>query len=177
MGLSDVISFFALAVSCFTFYWATLRHKKAFYLIRIDNLATRINPLFALINAGNSEILVTSVLCAFEDADGNGWEAPDGQNIVEGGGVFSILPGTTRHCEIELPSHFSEDFLKTGLFKNQGGLDLYYKDMMIIVEWIDTKGFEHKAEPRIRNYGFTPNGQATLHKPLIKLHNLYKIAK
>lgn len=84
MYFSVVISFLALLVSAFTFYWTSLRDKKAFYLVRIDNINSRMQPEFAIINAGNTDILVTSVLCAFENSDGMSWEIPDEQRLVDG---------------------------------------------------------------------------------------------
>lgn len=174
MSLSDVIAFLALSISGFTFYWTSMRVRKAFYLVRINSLATRMHPEFALINAGNVDILVTSILCAFEDGDGKGWESPDGQRVVDGGSSFSLPAGISHHCLIELPSNFDESFVKTGVLKRHGTSELYHKDMMVIVEWVDSKGIEHKAEPKIGNYGFNINGHATIFRPLVKRHDLYK---
>jgi len=175
MSWSVAISFSALIVSAFTFYWTSIRNKKAFYLVRIDNINSRMQPEFALINAGNTDILVTSILCSFENADGMSWEIPDDQRVVDGESSFSISPGKSHHSKIQFLSNFSEDFVKEGVFKKQGTLNLYLKDMLVIVQWVDSKGIEHKAEPKIITYGFDLNGHITLSTTLQKRHDLYKI--
>lgn len=171
-----MIALLALFVSAFTFYWTSLRNKKAFYLVRIDNyLAIRVRPEFALVNAGNKDILVTSVLCAFEDGNGKGWTSPDDQSLADGENSFSIPAGKTKHCKIDFADNFDEEFIKSGILDTDGRAGLYHKDMMVIVEWVDASGTVHKASPKIVKCGFNSNGHITISKSLGKRHDLYKL--
>jgi hypothetical protein len=178
MSSPDVIALLALFVSAFTFYWTSLRNKKAFYLVRIDNyVANRVRPEFALVNAGNKDILVTSVLCAFEDGDGKGWISPDDQIHTDGENSFSIPAGKTKHCKIDFTSNFDEEFIKRGILDADGRAGLYHKYMMVIVEWVDAGGNVHKASPKIVRCGFNSNGHITISKQLGKRHDLYKLTE
>jgi hypothetical protein len=179
MEASDYIAGLALAVSMFTFYWTSLRDKKAFYLVRIQSYSMRLNPEFALINAGNTDLLVTSILCAFEDESGKGWYAPEILSLGETGTSFSIPAGKSFHCKVEfLQKDMNEDLAKGGRFEKHealNSLELYYKKMKVIVEWVNSKGEEFQAEAKISEYGFRKDGAIGMFGPLDKKHNLYKI--
>lgn len=133
------------------------------------------NPEFAIINGGNNDVLITSVLCVFLNKDENGWYAPEPQRISGRGNSFTLQSGKSHHCMVTFPKEEMDDRLaKDGEFKQNGSLELYHKDMAVIVEWVDSKGVEHKAEPKIANYGFKEDGSMTMFSPLEGHHDLYK---
>lgn len=176
MDSSDVIALLALAVSGFTFYWTSIRERHAFYLVRVQSYSSRMEPEFALINGGDSDILVTSILCAFRDEDGKSWYAPDWQSVSGSRNSFSLLAGQTHHCVVTfLEKDMNEKLAEGGEYSKNGSTELYLKDMMVIVEWVNSKGKEYKAEANISRYGFEKNGQMRTCRPLEKHHDLYKI--
>ena len=120
MDLSDAIAFLSLSISLFTFYWVSIRDKKALYLVRINSCSSRMLPEFAIVNCGNSDILITSIICAFEFGNKEGWESPDDQEFIQGERSFSLIAGKSRHFKIHFPSKFTEDFVKDGTLKING---------------------------------------------------------
>lgn len=174
MDLSDVIAFAALSISVFTFYWTSLREKKALYLVTINSLSTRMPPEFAIINGGSTDVLITSILCAFEFGSKEGWESPDDQQFIQGEQSFSISAGKSHHIKVVFQSKFSVDFVKNGILKKNGSLELYHRNLLVVIEWVDSKGKEHKSEPKIINYGFDLNGHMTMSSPIEKWHDLYQ---
>lgn len=133
------------------------------------------NPEFALINAGGSDILVTSIFCAFDDECG-GLYAPEIVSLGEVEGSFSILPGKTVYCKVEfLKEDVNEKLANGGSLEDFWSMGLYKKNMKVIVEWVDRRGLEFKAEPKISKYGFEEDGFFRTVEPLQKKHDLYKI--
>lgn len=118
--VSLAISILALAGSAFTFYWTSLRDKRSFKLIRIDSLSNLMNPEFALINSGGSDILVTSVLCSFVNAEGNGHSISDKQRLLDSENSFTIQKHKSHHCKIVLPTNYDEQFVRDGEYKKMG---------------------------------------------------------
>jgi len=177
MDLSSVIAFIALLVSVFTFYWTSIRRNKALYLVRIDNTNIGLLPEFVFINSGSDDVLITSVVCAFEQANGKGSIAP---NIIDLGGdkfSFSIQPGKSHHCVIMFDKvDINEQLAKGGEYRENGTLQLYHKDMKVIVDWIDHKGIEYSAEAKIFNYGMELDGTFRIRSPRVKHHELYKVS-
>jgi len=174
MDLSNFLAAAALLVSLFTFYWTTLRERKSLYLVRINSMSTRMLPEFAIINGGSADILITSIICAFEISNDKGWESPDDQQFIVGEQSFALHAGKSHHLKVQFPSKFSEDFVREGKLITNGSLELYNRDMLVIVEWIDSKGKEHKAKAKIINYGFDLNGHMRMSSPLEKWHDLYQ---
>ncbi|MCZ2808752.1 MAG: hypothetical protein O2V44_05305 [Candidatus Bathyarchaeota archaeon] len=177
MGASDYIAGSALLVSVFTFYWTAIREKRAFYLVIVKGNSISISPEFALINAGHTDILVTSILCAFEKEGGNEWYVPEILSLGDIGTSFSLSSGKSLHCKVEfLGKDMNERLAEGGKFERNGSFSLYYKDMTVIVEWVNSRGKEFKAEAKIAKYGFTKDGGISMIRSLDRRHDLYKIS-
>ena len=176
MDASSLIALLALLVSLFTFYWTSIKRKEALYLVRIDNINYGLAPEFALINSGSDDVLVTSIHCAFEQADGKGWIVPNIKSLGSNGYTFTLQPGKSHHCIVIFDEKdINENLAEGGKYKEHGSLKLYHKDMKVIVEWLDYKGREHEAEVKIVNYGIEKDGSLRFFSPLEKHHELYKV--
>lgn len=174
MQVSDYIALAALAISVFTFYYTSLRKNQSLFLVRIDSTTRMLYPEFVIINGGNTDVLITSVLCVFYDLDGRGWESPDDQDFLLGEKSGSIPAGKSRHFKIYFPTKFSDDFVMSGEYIKNGSFEYYVRDMAVIVDWVDSKANEHRAEAKILEFGFDINGEIRTSGALAKWHNLYK---
>lgn len=167
-----LVSCFALLLSAFTFYWTSIRHKKDFFLVRIDNIGEITTTRFALINGGNKDILVTKTMCGFECRDGS--QSYPAQRIeLDEGNSFLIHAGKAIHCKVNFVEPFSSSFVQQGKEENHGPLTLYVMNTVIDVEWILPNGEDYKKSVKIIKYGFDKNGNITMRSPLGKKFDLH----
>lgn len=169
LTISDGIATVALLISMFTFYWTGIRQKVGFMLVRMDQAS--MTPDFVLINTGTKDILVTKLYCAFLNNSDSGWYAPD-HNFQE---KFSIPAGQSKSCHIKFKKEdLGPQLLKDGELIKNGPLELYHKDVKIIVHWLDHRGRDHESHALIVNYGINKEGHLCFYSPLIKTHDLLK---
>lgn len=172
MNASNYISLLALLVSLFTFYWTTIRKNSNFTLVRIDNINVGLLPQFSLINGGSDSLLITSVSCGFVSMDGTRTVHP---RLISGKQVFSLEPRKPMHYITNFDAKdLNESLAEGGEFIKNGSFDLYFKDMIVIIDWIDLSGVERSSNALISRYGIDENGRLSMHKPLKKHHDLYK---
>ena len=166
------ISALALALSMFTFYWTTLRNKKAFYLMRIGDLTTVYGPQFALVNGGKRDLLITSLLCVFEHKDKNGGFYPAQRiSFYENDGM--LLPaGKAVHCKVEFVEPFTSTFAVSGTKEPNTG-DFYLHQMNVEIEWVEMNGKLYKKTVPHSRFGFDEVGKLRTCAPSGSKHDLY----
>ncbi len=171
---SIVISVLALCFSAFTFYWVQLRVNHRLHLVRIDKIGEFKNPLFALVNSGTKDILITSVAGRFEHGDTQGGTYPS-QRVKTGEGPSMLLKaGTAMQCNILFLEEFSQTFIKMGKLRKDSTPDIYEFALTIEVGWVDSQAHSHKGDAKIAMYGFSEDQGIRTFSPLESKHDLYK---
>lgn len=169
-----VISVLALCLSVFTFYWLQLRVKHRLHLVRIDKIAEFKNPLFALVNSGTKDILITSVVGRFEHSNAQGSTYP-AQRVEIGEGPSMLLKsGTAVQCKIIFIEEFTQTFIQMGKLRDGSAPDIYEFVLTIEVGWVDAQAHSHKGDAKIAMYGFGEDKGIRMFSPLEAKHDLYK---
>ncbi len=172
--ISIAVSIMALSLSAFTFYWVQLRVKNKLHLVRIDKIAEFKEPLFALVNSGTKDILITSVLGHFIDKDELGGTYP-AQRVEIGEGASMLLKaGSAVECKISFLEDFTNAFIKQGKLIESTLPEIYEYVFEIEVSWVDSKAQSHSGKAQIAKYGFSENMGARMFSPLQAKHDLYK---
>lgn len=143
---SLLISLLALFVSAFGFYWNSLRVKRSFYFQFISNFVYGMVPQFALVNAGNRDILITSINFGFQGKDKSSSFYP-AQDIHLDGGDSNLIPaGKVFHGKIIFNEPFTSAFAKEG---EASPLHSGFKfDLYLSIQWVDGGGrFEMRTVP------------------------------
>lgn len=173
--ISITISVLALLLSLFTFYWVQLRVKHSLHLVRIDKPTEFQRPIFALVNSGTRDILITSITGGFIDATGQVKAYP--AQRVQVGQQHSMLlsAGTSTQCNItfleEPPKAFS---VATGTLRDNSVPKVYDFVFEIEIHWVDSQAQSHSAKAQICKYGFVEGGGISSFSPLTQKHDLYK---
>ncbi len=128
-------------------------------------------PDFILMNTGTKDIVVTKLDCAFLNNSNSGWISPN-PNFQD---KFSIPAGQSKSCHIQFKKEdLGPRLAADGELIKNGPLELYHKDVKIIVYWLDHKGKEYESNALIVNYGMDKKGNICFYSPLIKTHDLLK---
>lgn len=173
--ISVFISVLALLLSAFTFYWVQLRVKHSLHLVRIDKPTEFQKPIFALVNSGTKDILITSITGGFIDATGQ-IKAYPAQRVQVGQQHSMLLcAGTSTQCNItfleEPPKAFS---VGTGTLRDKSVPNVYDFIFEIEIHWVDSQAQSHNAKAQIGKYGFAEGGGISSFSPLTQKHDLYK---
>jgi hypothetical protein len=153
------ISALALVLGLFNFYWTHIRMRRALYFVRVSGFGLFPTPQFALINAGDTEVLVTGIECEFLNAGGTGSTTPDQSFLINGGRDRVIEKGKAGHCLVNLQMKFDGPFALEGAKAEQGNRTVYCRDMKVVIHWVDGKGSVHTAEVPFEQYRLTETGQ------------------
>lgn len=173
-AVTIAISCLALALSAFTFYWTTLRNKRVFFLIRLEGLPSAEPSQFALVNGGKYDILITSLVCFFENKDKNGGVYP-AQHIHFQEAVGMLLQaGKAFHCQVEFIEKFTSAFALAGEQDANFG-NFYCYPMYVEVQWVEMDGTLHKKAVPHSRFGFDASGQIRMCAPLGSKNDLYAV--
>jgi hypothetical protein len=172
--VSLIVSVLAVCLSVFTFYWVQLRVNHKLHLVRIDKIGEFSSPLFALVNSGSKDILITSVVGRFEHGDAQGSTYPSQR--VEIGEELSMLlkAGTSTQCKINFIEDFTNTFVTNGKLRDGTTPDIYEFEFIVEVDWVDSQAHSHKASASIAKYGFGKDKGIRMFSPLEAKHDLYK---
>ena len=172
--VSIVISCLALALSAFTFYWTTLRNRRAFFLIRLANLPSVEPSQFALVNGGKHDLLITSLACFFENKDKNGGFYPAQRIHFAESEDMLLQAGKAFHCKVEFVEDFTSNFALAGEQDANFG-NLYCHPMKVEIQWVEMDGSMHKKSVLHSRFWFNPSGKVMMCGPLGTKYDLYEI--
>jgi hypothetical protein len=168
---SIAISALALLLSIVTFYWTALRNRRRFTLLRVGEMSFD-GPQFALVNGGRSDVLITSLLCFFEDKDKNGGFYPvQTISFHEKDGTL-LAAGKAFHCKVKFPEPFTNTFALTGR-KKPNTNNFYLHQMNVEIEWAEMNGDLHKKVVPHTLFGFDETGKIRMGQPLGQKYDLY----
>ncbi|MFC6671124.1 hypothetical protein [Marinobacterium aestuariivivens] len=169
-----VISLLALCLSVFTFYWVQLRIKHKLHLVRIDKVEEFDIPIFALVNSGTKDVLITSVVGWFKHSDAQGSTSPS-QRVEIGEKSSMLLKASTAvQCRITFLEEFTKSFVTSGKLREGSTPDIYEFKFMVEIGWVDSQAHSHKARAEIAKYGFSEDRGIRMFSPLEAKHDLYK---
>lgn len=170
-----IISCLALALSAFTFYWTTLRNKRAFFLIRLANFPSAEPTQFALVNGGKYDLLITSLVCFFVKKDKNGGFYPAQRIHFQESEGMLLQAGKAFHCRVEFIESFTNTFALAGEQDAKSG-NLYCYPMNVEIQWVEMDGTLHKRAVPHSRFGFDASGQIRMCAPLGSKHDLYAVS-
>lgn len=176
MGVSDAVAVMALLVSIFSFYWTGVKEVKRLYLVRADGFSQGGDISYVLLNGGTKDILVSSVICAYEAGDGTGWIAPDRESINGANAPFVLKAGESKHCTQGRSKKAVEELITNGHPRVNEERNTYDFDVKIVIEWFDSSAKQHSAEAKIARVGFIRNSGGHITAPLEKTHELYSVS-
>ena len=179
-GATAVVAVIALGLTIFHLYLDYGRVKNALFFARIFNPSTFMNqPQFALVNGGNKDVLITSIMCCFATRDGKGSSYPSQELVILNGSKEQMLiePGKAVQYWIKMPKKFPEGFHLEGELQNYLG-GIYIRQMNVDIHWVDVNGNSHHAIAPFQLTGFTnadesPLSQDLPDQPVRKSINLY----
>jgi hypothetical protein len=134
--LNFVLACLAFLLSIFTFYWTSLRKRQDLYFVRTSPLWTYMQPQFALVNAGNRDILIVEIKCHFDSKDPSQGEYIAHKNIYSENFDQLLHAGKSVYVSIEFLEDFTKEFVIEGVQENQ----FYYRQLNIEISWIDMNG-------------------------------------
>ena len=174
-GASIVLSIRALLLSLFTFWWSNLREKRALYFVRVHKLEPFEAIAFALVNGGKGDVLVTSILLAFEGAQKGSRYYPA---IKVDGGEDGKADLITAGKAVEFRISFLEEFTPT--FAAQGRQawpwpHLHSHVATVELAWIDASGRDYSAKVFHTRFGFEPSGKLRAIAPFNKPNERYEL--
>jgi len=177
--LPTITSIAALGLGVFNFWWTQIRTKQGFYLIRIPKFANFETLAFALVNAGDQDLLVTGILLYFEGGVAGYKFYP--ALPVEGGedGKADLIQGG-KAIEFRINCRHA---LTPGMFQNgfakADSPNLRFQRAIIEVSWIDIKGKLRTAHIPHSIFGVQEDGsfgQLVPHLDLQAKHDLIRAA-
>ncbi|WP_171040874.1 hypothetical protein [Marinobacter alexandrii] len=172
--VSISFSAIALALSVFTFYWVQLRVRDRLYLVRIDKLGEFMNPMFALVNNGTRDILITSVQGRFAHADKNGGTYFSQRLETTDGSSMLLSAGKAMECRIVFHEMPASNFVNKGKAREGSSPPVYEFEFDVEISWVDASAHSHTCEARIARYGFNEDAKMMMFSPLEPKHDLYK---
>jgi hypothetical protein len=172
--LSISLSAIALGLSIFTFYWVQLRVSDRLHLVRIDKLGEVMVPMFALVNNGTRDILITSVQGRFQHADNNGGTYFSQRLETTDGSSMLLSAGKAMECSIVLQEMPVSKFVNKGKPREGSVPPVYEFEFDVEVNWVDASAHSHSGQARIAKYGFSEDGKTMMFSPLEAKHDLYR---
>ena len=172
--LSISLSAIALMLSAFTFYWVQIRVRDRLHLVRIDKLGEFMNPMFALVNNGTRDILITSVQGRFEHADENGGIYLSQRLETTDGSSMLLSAGKAMECKLDFQEMPTPNFVDKGKAREGTSPPVYEFEFDVEISWVDASAHSHTSEARIAKYGFNENAKMMMFSPLEPKHDLYK---
>jgi hypothetical protein len=176
-NLPIVISCLAILLSGINFYWEFLKGQKVLHLIYIDNLEGSMEPQFAIVNGGKSDILITNLGCSFKYDDNTKTCFTPSQSIEWKEGDSSLLPsGKGFHYKIKFNEKFTKSFVQKGRLENADKKQIYMHDMYVDISWVEMDGRCYSKSVKLIKYGFNDEGEIMHRHPesFRKPINLYK---
>lgn len=172
---SIIISVLALSLSAFTFYWTTLRDKKALYLVGVRQISPSMMPEFALVNGGKSDLLITHLSCEFHVEKDHSDFGPAQKIEFNESDSFLLQGGKAFHCKVKFLEPFTSQFIQSGTIERNENCAFYMFDLKVRVSWIHTNGKTYECSSEIYSYGFDETGKIRKRKPLTSKVNLYQL--
>ena len=171
-AITAPIAVLGLGLAIFNSYWTHFRIKRAFYFLRVADLTTGVRPEFALINGGNRDELITSVICIFEHGDRGEATYPKQVSQIGEGSSMLLAAGKACRCKIEFLEPFTSEFALQGRKDEKMG-GFYVFPMDVQIEWADMDGKVHRKTVRHSEFGFAEDGGLHLCKPVAQRVDLY----
>ena len=177
-SIAIFMSVAAIFVSGASFYWSFIKDRSILHLVYVDKLGRNMEPQFAIVNGGKSDILITRVSCTFHYDKPTKNTFTPAQTIEWVESESSILPsGKAVHCKVTFTEKFTKTFLLKGRSETVGSQNLNMHDMYIDITWIEMDGKTFNRSVKFSTYGFNEDGKI-MHKIPLRFRkpvNLYKI--
>lgn len=174
-----VISCIALLLSGINFYWEFLKDRKVLHLIYVDNFIGNMEPRFAIVNGGKSDILITNLSCSFQYYDGNTKACLTPSETIEWKeNDSSLLPsGKGFYCKVKFNEKFTKSFVQKGRLENIDKKQMYMHDMYVDISWVEINGRCYSKSVKLIKYGFNEEGEIVQRCPesFKKPIDLYKV--
>lgn len=172
------ISVLALITSAFTFWWGNVRRKRALYVVRINKVDRIHDFFFALVNSGNSAVLIAGISVLFEGpTKGSGFYP--GAKVTSSAGESNLVePGKAIEFCAMLPESLSEHFAQSGK-REPEWQDLFTHPLFLEVAWVEMTGAVHRARVSHSKVGFEASGMIRGVAPITDWNakaDLYEIA-
>lgn len=177
-NLPIFIACLALLLSGINFYWTFLKDRSVLHLVYIDKLGLSMEPQFAIVNGGKSDILITSLSCTFHYADKTKSVSHPAQTIEWIESDSSLLPsGKAFHYKVKFIRNFTKSFVQKGKLESVGRQELYMHDMHVDISWIEMDGTCFNKSVKFIRYGLNEKGEIKHKAPFRyrKPVNLYKV--
>ncbi|MCO7247528.1 hypothetical protein [Halomonas sp. Mc5H-6] len=171
--VSISLSAIALGLSVFTFYWVQLRVSDRLHLVRIDKLGEFKNPMFALVNNGTRDILITSVQGRFQHADYNSGTYFSQRLETTDGSSMLLSAGKAMECRVIFQEMPTGNFVNKGKPREGSVPPVYEFEFDVEVNWVDASAHSHSGQARIAKYGFSEDAKMMMFSPLEAKHDLY----
>jgi hypothetical protein len=172
--VSISLSTIALGLSVFTFYWVQLRVSDRLHLVRIDKLGEFMNPMFALVNNGTRDILITSVQGRFEHANNNGGTYFPQRLETTDGSSMLLSAGKAMECRLIFQEMPAGNFVKNGKPREGSVPPVYEFEFDVEINWVNASAQSHSSKARIAKYGFNEDAKMMIFSPLEPKHDLYR---
>ena len=176
--LTLIFSLVAIFLSYASFHWTYLKDKSVLHLVSVDTLGLSLEPQFAIVNGGKSDILLTSLSCTFHYDDKTKSVSHPAQTIEGIESDSSLLPsGKAFHCKVKFIKNFTKSFVQKGELESTEGGELYKHDMHVNISWIEMDGTSFSKSVKFIRYGLNEKGEIRQKAPLTygKPINLYKV--
>jgi hypothetical protein len=177
-NLLIVISCLALVLSGINFHWTFLKNRKVLHLIYVDKITPGMEPQFAIVNGGKSDILITNLSCSFQYYDNTKACFTPSQIIEWKESDSSLLSsGKAFHCKVQFKEKFTKSFVEKGRLENVDKRQLRMHDMYVDISWVEMDGRCYNKSVKLMKYGFNDEceimqrGPISFRKPI----NLYKV--
>ena len=178
-SLPIVISCLALLLTGINIYWTFLKDRKVLHLIYIDKLAPGMEPQFAVVNGGKSDILITDLSCSFQYTDNTKSAFTPSQTIEWKEGDSCLLPsGKGFYYKVKFNEKFTSTFVQKGRLETlrETQSQLYMHDMYVNISWVEMDGRCFNKSIKLIKYGFNDEGEIMHRVPISfrKPIDLYK---
>ena len=183
--LVTIISCLALLVSCLallgagiSFYWTFLKDRSVLHLVYVDKLVHGMEPQFAIVNGGKSDILITSLSCSFQYIDDTRVTFEPSQTIEwEESKSYLLHSGKAFYCKVKFNEKFTKSFVQKGTLETVHKHELYMHDMYVDISWVEMDGRCFNKSVKFIRYGFGEDCEIKRKAPLHfrKPINLYKL--
>lgn len=167
--LNLTLSGLAIFLSSFTFYWTSLRKKCDIYYVTTNSLWLSRIPQFALVNAGNSDVLITEIRCYFDSNDPSEGIYIPHRNIYSNNFDQLLLAGKSVSTSIEFQESFDNAFVHAGKQEFQ----FYYRQLYIEISWLDMNGELSNVRCAHSILGLDEEGVIRVRKPITRKVNLF----
>lgn len=176
-SIAIVISCLALLLTVLNFYWTFLKDRKVLHLVYVDKIADYMEPQFAVVNGGKSDILITDFGCSFQYTDNTRVSLTPSQTVEWKENESSLLPsGKGFYYKVKFNEKFTSAFVQKGKLETVQNRQLHMHDMYVDVSWVEMDGRCFNKSIRLIKYGFNDEGKIMHRVPVSfrKPINLYK---